>query len=287
MIDRAEIWKNIKRIELQLKGSSANRNQGSYKSAFKGQGMMFSEVRNYHVGDDVRKIDWNVTARFREPHVKVFEQEMDKNVILLIDVSSSNLIAFEKNFKFMRVIEAVSTLLLSAQYEQLNFGALLFTDKKEAYIPPRKGRAHLLKILNILLDSFTENQKSSLKAPLEWFKKNKLKKSTLLIISDFKMDLSFIPDLAVLSSVYQIHLLRIKNTTELLLPKVGWIEILNPETGQSQWVNTNNRTSRNQWLEFHRNKEQVLDDACLKHNIPVSDLHLEKEVFDQIRNTFR
>ena len=286
-MDRKQLLDNIKYIELRLLNKGSKTNQGDYQSTQKGQGMIFSEVRNYQYGDDIRNIDWNVTARFKETYVKVFEEEKDKNILLFIDISSSGLIGYQNDFIKKKMIEIAAIVMFSAQKISLNIGAMLFSDKMEMYFPPKKGKSHLLKILNYLLDNNHLNKKTSLMEPLKWYRTNFSKNATIILMSDFKSKQNYFNELKYLASKHELNLLKLNNMYEGHLPKVGVVEMFNPETGRSEWINTNSRSTREEYRKIFESLDDSLNRFCLKNKIKLNQIDMTKDVFHQINRLLK
>lgn len=271
MADSAELIKKIRKIEIKSKGLSNQIFSGEYHSAFKGRGMTFSEVREYQPGDDIRTIDWNVTARFNHPFVKVFEEEREMTVMLLIDISSSQNFGTTEQLKKDLVTELCATLAFSAIQNNDKIGVIFFTDIIEKFIPPKKGRSHILRIIRELLNFEPKNRKTDISQALRYFTNMISKRSTAFLVSDF-MTAGFEQPLKIAAKKHDLVALRITDKREFQLPDIGLVKVLDNETGETRWLDTSSRAIREQytvrsrehedWLRYTFNKSGV-DTAVL------------------------
>ncbi|MDR1897018.1 MAG: DUF58 domain-containing protein [Prevotellaceae bacterium] len=256
-METAELLKKVRKIEIKTKGLSGNIFAGEYHSAFKGRGMTFSEVREYQPGDDVRNIDWNVTARFNTPFVKVFEEERELTVMLIIDVSASGVFGTQSKFKKDLIAELAAVLSFSASINNDKIGAMFFGGKVEKFIPPKKGRTHILRIIREILEFTPENSETNISEALAYLTGVMKKRCTTFILSDF-MDLDtdnlprFEQALKVAAKKHDIVALRIYDQREKELSPVGLIELSDAETGQTVLVNTNSKKNRKIYNEWWR-----------------------------------
>lgn len=244
MADSAELIKKIRKIEIKSKGLSNQIFSGEYHSAFKGRGMTFSEVREYQPGDDIRAIDWNVTARFNHPFVKVFEEEREMTVMLLIDISASENFGTDTQLKKDVITELAATLAFSAIQNNDKIGVIFFTDKIEKFIPPKKGRSHILRIIRELLDFRPEHKGTDISLALQFFTNVTRKRSTAFLISDF-IGTGFDKPIKIAARKHDLVALRISDKRELELPDVGLIRVRDNETGESRWLDTSDEQIRN------------------------------------------
>ena len=230
-METSDLLKKVRRIEIKTRALSQQIFAGQYHSAFKGRGMAFSEVRQYNYGDDVRFIDWNVTARFHTPYVKVFEEERELTVMLLIDTSASNLFGTRKQFKSELIAELAAVLSFSAIYNNDKVGVLFFSDHVEKFIPPAKGKKHILRIIRELI-AFQPNQKSrtNISEALRYFTNAQKKKCTAFLLSDFVCE-NFEQALQITANRHDLIAVHIVDKGEMELPNLGLVEFVDPETG--------------------------------------------------------
>jgi uncharacterized protein (DUF58 family) len=251
-VEATELLKKVRRIEITTRGLSRQIFAGEYHSAFKGRGISFSEVREYRFGDDIRSIDWNVTARFNHPYVKVFEEERELTVMLLIDVSGSGLFGTRGAWKREISTEVAAVLAFSAIQNNDKIGVILFSDRVEKFIPPRKGRKHILRIIRELLDFTPAGATTSLDEPLRYLTNAMKKRCTAFIISDFIAP-DFEKALRIASSKHDIAALRVFDDAERTLPELGLVLVNDPETGEEKWIDTSSRTVRDEYRKFWEN----------------------------------
>jgi uncharacterized protein (DUF58 family) len=241
-----EILKKVRKIELKTKGLSSMVFSGSYKTNFKGRGMSFSEVRAYQYGDDVRNIDWNVTARMNEPHVKIFEEEREQTFMLLIDVSGSAFFGANVQSKNEFVAEIASTLAFSAITNNDKVGVIFFSDKVEKYLPPKKGQNHTLRIIRELLYIKPENKETNIGLAMKYLTNLIKRRCTAFIISDF-MSQDYANSLKVAASRHDIIGIHVYDKRELSIPNVGLLPVVDAETGKMQWVDTSSDKVRKKY----------------------------------------
>lgn len=243
-MDASELMKRVRKIEIRTKGMSKHLFTGEYHSAFKGRGMSFSEVRNYQFGDDVRNIDWNVTARYNEPFVKVFEEERELTVMLIVDVSKSAFFGTVRQFKNQVITEISAVLGFSASINNDKVGLILFSDKIEKYIPPKKGRSHILRIIRELVHYEPTGEGTDLGKALQFFNNVQKKRSVTFILSDFMTD-NYSDALKIASRRHDMIGLQIYDPREVELPKnIGLILAQDAETGKTRWIDTSSKKER-------------------------------------------
>jgi len=242
--DTKELLKKVRKIEIKTRGLSNHLFSGEYHSAFKGRGMAFSEVREYQVGDEIRTIDWNVTARFNHPYVKSFEEERELTVMLLIDVSGSENFGTVVQQKQDLATELCAVLAFSAIQNNDKVGVIFFSDKIEKFIPPKKGRSHILMIIRELIDFTPENKGTNVAEALRYFTSAIKKRSTAFIISDF-ISGPFEDQLKIANKKHDIIALKLYDRHEEEFPDLGLVPMVDEETGELQWVNTSNKDVRN------------------------------------------
>ncbi|MBN1108668.1 MAG: DUF58 domain-containing protein [Bacteroidales bacterium] len=252
-MDATELLKKVRKIEIKTKGLTRHIFAGEYHSAFKGRGIAFSEVREYQYGDDIRSIDWNVTARFNHPWVKVFEEERELTVMLLMDVSGSGNFGTRGSFKREIMTEVAAVLSFSAIFNNDKIGVIFFTDKVEKFIPPAKGRKHILRIIRELLDFEALSTRTGLDEPLRFLTNAIKKRCTAFIISDFFAP-GFEDALRIAANKHDIAAVKVYDQLETSLPDIGLARIADSETGEERWIDTSSRRSRDvyrQWWENH------------------------------------
>lgn len=252
-----EILKKVRQIEIRTKNVVNDFFGGDYHSNFKGRGMTFSEVREYVPGDDVRSIDWNVTARTGKPHIKIFEEERELSVLILIDVSSSGVFGSKKDLKIDLGVEIAAMLSFSAIKNNDKVGLALFSDKVEKYIPPKKGKKHVLRLITDIVnhDFENSNKRTSIKTAIDFANKISKRKSVIFLISDF-IDDNFWNELKFLNFKHDVVGLQIYDSYERNFPNIGLINIHDSETGENTWIDTTSKKNRD---KFQKNSNEKLD----------------------------
>jgi uncharacterized protein (DUF58 family) len=253
-LETADIIKKVRKIEIKARGLSRQIFTGHYHSAFKGRGMAFSEVREYQYGDDIRNIDWNVTARFNHPYIKIFEEERELTVMLLIDVSGSNEFGSRIQFKEEQMTEIAAVIAFSAINNNDKVGVIFFSDRVEKFIPPKKGASHILRIIRELIDFRPESQKTNIAEALRYLTNVIKKRCTAFVISDF-LDTGFDEALRIAGNKHDLVALRIYDEGETNLPNIGLVKIFNKENGKYTWVDSGSakiRQSYRDWWEMHQ-----------------------------------
>lgn len=261
-MEQSELLKKVRKIEIKTKGLSQNIFAGEYHSAFKGRGMAFSEVREYQYGDDVRNMDWNVTARMSAPYVKVFEEERELTVVLLIDISRSGLFGTAGETKRELVAEIAATLAFSAMLNNDKVGALFFSDRVEKFIPPKKGRSHLLHIIREILEYTPEHDGTDIGEALRYLTNAIKRRCTAFVLSDMlDVDASGAPRyedaLKVAVNRHDVSVIRVYDPRERSIPDVGLVHVKDSETGRSAWVNTSSRATRAAYENWFRNANEA------------------------------
>ena len=247
-METSELLKKVRKIEIKTKGLSKHIFSGEYHSAFKGRGMSFSEVRNYQYGDDVRNIDWNVTARTGEPHVKIFEEERELTVMLLIDVSKSAYFGTVNQLKNEVLIEICAVLAFSAINNNDKVGVIFFTDRVEKFIPPKKGRQHILRIIRELLDFEPEGNGTNIGATLDYFNNVIKKRSICFILSDF-MAQGYDDPIRIAARRHDVIGIHLFDPRETALPNVGLIRAVDAETGTMKWIDSSSKQVRERYAQ--------------------------------------
>jgi uncharacterized protein (DUF58 family) len=273
-LEATELLKKVRRIEIKTRGLSRHIFAGEYHSAFKGRGIAFSEVREYQYGDDIRSIDWNVTARFNHPYVKVFEEERELTVMLLIDVSGSGNFGTSGSFKKDIMTEVAAVLSFSAIFNNDKIGVVFFSDKVEKFIPPLKGRKHILRIIRELLDFKSQSKKTNLDEPLRFLTNAIKKRCTAFLISDF-----IVPDfeaaLRIASNKHDIVALKIYDPVEQVIPDIGMIKISDSETGEEKWIDTSSRTTRETYEKWWSNHNISVKNAFKRCGVDSAELRTD------------
>lgn len=250
-MDATELIKKVRKIEIKTRGLSRQIFAGEYHSAFKGRGMAFSEVREYQYGDDIRNIDWNVTARFNHPYVKIFEEERELTVMLLIDVSGSGLFGTTKGTKREIATEIAAVLSFSAISNNDKIGVIFFTDRIEKFIPPQKGRKHILRIIRELISFKPESDKTDISQSLSFLTNAIKKRCTAFVISDF-ISLRFEDALRIASKKHDVVAIRIYDPLESEIPNVGFIKVADAESDEEKWIDTSMRSVRESYSDWWR-----------------------------------
>jgi len=261
-----ELLKRVRKIEIKTRGLSKQIFAGEYHSAFKGRGMAFSEVREYQYGDDFRSVDWNVTARFNHPFIKIFEEERELTVMLLIDISGSGEFGTQSRLKASLITEIAAVLSFSAIQNNDKVGVIMFTDRIELFIPPKKGRQHILKIIRELINYKPESRCTNLTVPLRYLVNVIKKRCTVFLITDF-MDDNFEDALKIASRKHDLVSLWIYDIREISLLNIGLIKISDSETGQMAWIDTGNVAVRNTYKEIVEKKQEEITDLLKKNGV--------------------
>ena len=266
-MDTQEILKKVRKVEIKTRRLSANIFAGQYHSAFKGRGMAFSEAREYQFGDDVRDIDWNVTARFHRPYVKVFEEERELTVMLLIDVSGSLDFGTEVQTKRDMVTEIAATLAFSAIQNNDKIGVIFFSDKIEKYIPPKKGRKHILYIIREMLDFKPESRKTDVRQAIEFLTSVSKRRCTAFVLSDFYVRQDFEQSLIIGNRKHDIVAIQVYDRRAKELPDVGLMKVVDSETGFEQYIDTSSKKLRNAYSKYWANRQNNLMETFNRSNV--------------------
>ena len=263
-METTDILKKVRQIEIKTRGLSNNIFAGQYHSAFKGRGMAFSEVREYQFGDDIRDIDWNVTARFNKPFVKVFEEERELTVMLLVDVSGSLEFGTVKQMKKDMVTEIAATLAFSAIQNNDKIGVIFFSDKVEKFIPPQKGKKHILYVIRELIDFHPEDKRTDISQVLKYLTNAIKKRCTAFLISDFINKDSFKDALTVANRKHDMVAIQVYDQRETELPAVGLMKIKDAETGNEQWIDTSSARVREAYKDWWNKRQEAMDSTFKK-----------------------
>ena len=285
-MESSDILKRVRKIEIKTRGLSRQIFTGHYHSAFKGRGMAFSEVREYQYGDDIRNIDWNVTARFNHPYIKIFEEERELTVMLLIDVSGSNEYGSRNLFKEDQMTEIAAVIAFSAISNNDKVGVIFFSDKVEKFIPPKKGSSHILRIIRELIDFRPESQRTNIAEGLRYLTNAIKKRCTAFVISDF-LDTGFEEALRIAGNKHDVVALRVYDQSETKLPKLGLVKIFNKESGKHQWVDTSSRKVREKYNEWWQLQDRFLDNIFKKTSIDSVSISTEEDYVKPLVNLFK
>jgi len=286
-LETSELLKKVRKIEIKTRGLSSQIFSGEYHSAFKGRGMAFSEVREYTPGDDVRTIDWNVTARFSTPYVKVFEEERELSVVLVVDVSASGLFGTNKQYKQELITELCAVVAFSASQNNDKIGVIFFSDKIEKFIPPKKGKSHVLRIIRELLEFKPENKKTNLELALKYLTNVIKKKSIVFLISDFYADSDYKDALKIANKKHDLVALRIVDKTETELPNVGLIKLRDNESGKVMWVDTSDKNFRKQFIANNLKFEDDLKDIFNRSGTDATKIFTHENYVKPLMNLFK
>ncbi|MGM0612349.1 MAG: DUF58 domain-containing protein [Bacteroidota bacterium] len=285
-METRELLQRVRNIEIKTRGLSNQIFSGHYHSAFKGRGMAFSEVREYYQGDDVRNIDWNVTARFGHPYVKVFEEERELTVMLLIDVSGSNNFGTRTQFKERMIAEIAAVLSFSAINNNDKVGVIFFSDQIEKFIPPKKGRSHTLRIIRELLDFKPQSNKTNISEALRFLTNAIKKRSTAFLLSDF-IDHNYSKALTIANNKHDIVNIRLIDPAEQILPPVGLVKMEDAETGQSHWIDTSDKkTIENHFEWWHKLNNEFLNNSK-KAGVDYLEIPVNKDYIRPLINLFK
>ena len=276
-METTELLKKVRQIEIKTRGLSNNIFAGQYHSAFKGRGMAFSEVREYQFGDDIRDIDWNVTARFNKPYVKVFEEERELTVMLLVDVSGSLEFGTVKQMKKDMVTEIAATLAFSAIQNNDKIGVIFFSDRIEKFIPPKKGRKHILYIIRELIDFHAESRRTNIRLGLEYLTNVMKRRCTAFILSDF-IDLeSFKNALTIANRKHDLVAVQVYDRRETELPAVGLMKIKDAETGKERWIDSSSARVRAAYKEWWEKRQAKMSDTFKKCRVDSVSVRTEDD----------
>lgn len=286
-----EILKRVRRIEIKTRGLSDEIFAGKYHTAFRGRGMSFAEVREYRVGDDVRDIDWNVTARSDRAHVKVYEEERELTMMLLVDVSPSRLFGSEELTKKNLITEIAATLAFSAAKNNDKVGCILFSDHIEKFIPPKKGRSHILMIIRELVSFTPQGTATNISEALRYLVGVNKKRATTFLLSDLidsPDDMPKLEDaLKIASSKHDIMAIRVYDKRDRELPNVGIIEVEDAETGAREWLDTSSRRIRRFWLEQYTQRHEAMA-AMLRHNrVDIAEVATDEDYVAELIKMFK
>ncbi len=259
-MDTKELLKKVRKIEIKTRRLSDHIFGGEYHSTFKGRGMTFSEVRQYQFGDDVRNIDWNVTARYNEPYIKIFEEERELTMMLMVDVSGSQLFGTQEQFKKGVITEIAATLAFSATQNNDKIGLILFTDEIELFIPPKKGRSHVLRIIRELLEFEPKSKKTNITNALKFLSNVMKKKAIVFILSDFMTE-DYQRTLKIVGGKHDVTGIRVYDRREEEIPNLGIVQVEDEETGELLLVNTSSKKTRTNYSKYYHERVDYFTDS--------------------------
>lgn len=286
MVETSELLKKVRKIEIKTRGLSQNIFAGQYHSAFKGRGMAFAEVREYQFGDDVRDIDWNVTARFQHPYVKVFEEERELTVMLLIDVSGSLNFGTARQLKSDMATEIAATLAFSAIQNNDKIGVIFFSDRIEKYIPPQKGRKHILYIIREMLDFHPQSQKTDVGMALEYLTRVMKRRCTAFVLSDFYTRADFSTVLQIVNRKHDVAAIQVYDKRAKELPDVGLIKVRDAETGHDIYIDTSSKKLRQAHTRYWMEREETLRQTFAKSNVDWVSVATDEDYVKQMMLLF-
>jgi uncharacterized protein (DUF58 family) len=285
-VEASELLKKVRKIEIKTRGLSKHIFAGEYHSAFKGKGMAFSEVREYQYGDDIRNIDWNVTARFNHPYIKIYEEERELTVMLLIDVSGSREFGTQNQLKKNLITEVSAVLSFSAIQNNDKIGVIFFSDKVEKFIPPKKGRQHTLRIIRELIEFQPESKQTDLSEALRYLTNALKKRCTAFILSDF-YDTNFDDALRIANNKHDVVALRIFDKRETEIPNMGLTRFIDAETGKDMWIDTSNKSIRNNYKQWWENKTSELTTIFSRSGVDFTTLATDEDYVKPLLNLFK
>ncbi len=285
-MDTKELLKKVRKIEIKTRRLSDHVFGGEYHSTFKGRGMIFSEVRQYQFGDDVRNIDWNVTARYNEPFVKVFEEERELTLMLMIDISGSEFFGTQEQFKNEVLTEIAATLAFSAMQNNDKTGLILFSDEIELYIPPKKGKSHVLRIIRELLEFEPKSNKTDIANALKFLSSVMKKKAIVFLLSDFIAD-GYRDTLKIAAKKHDVTGIRIYDKAEETIPNLGMVQMQDQETGELLLVNTSSKSVRNQYYSYHRERVDYFNESFTKSGAGALSTRVDESYVKKLLGYFK
>ncbi len=292
-MEASELLKKVRKIEIKTRGLSKNIFAGEYHSAFKGRGMAFSEVRDYQYGDDIRNIDWNVTARFNQPYIKIYEEERELTVMLIVDVSNSRVFGTQSQLKKNLITEISAVLSFSAIQNNDKIGVILFSDKVEKFIPPKKGRTHILRIIRELIEFKPENKETNISEALRYLTNAIKKRSTAFVISDFIDDdpstgnPRFDEAIRIANRKHDIIGLKIYDKREKEIPSVGIIRMKDAETGEYAWVDTTSISVRRNYAQWYQTMDASVNETLVRAGVDFVSMATDEDYVKPLINLFK
>ncbi len=285
-MDTKELLKKVRKIEIKTRRLSDHVFGGEYHSTFKGRGMTFSEVRQYQFGDDVRNIDWNVTARYNEPFVKVFEEERELTLMLMADISGSEFFGTDNQFKNEIITEVAATLAFSAMQNNDKTGLILFSDEIELFIPPKKGKSHVLRIIRELLEFKPKSKKTDLSQALKYLTNVMKKKAIVFVLSDFITD-GYKDSLKIVSGKHDVTGIRVYDRREEEMPNLGMVQMEDEETGELLLVNTGSKGVRSNYHNYYRERVDYFQESFTKSGAGAISCRVDESYVKKLLGYFK
>ena len=285
-METKDLLKKVRKIEIKTRRLSDHIFSGEYHTSFKGRGMTFSEVRPYQYGDDIRAIDWNVTARYNEAHVKVFEEERELTMMLMVDISGSESFGTKNQFKKDIIIEIAATMAFSATQNNDKIGLILFSDQIELYIPPKKGRSHVLRIIRELIEFQPQSHKTDISQALKFLSGTQKKKAIVFIISDFMSD-EYEHTLKIASKKHDITGIRVYDIREEKMPNLGMVAMLDAETGATQLIDTSSKSVRLNYEKYYHDRVQYFKETFSKSGSGVVNTRVDESYVTKLLGYFK
>ncbi len=285
-METSELLKKVRKIEIKTRGLSSQIFSGEYHSAFKGRGMSFSEVREYQYGDDIRAIDWNVTARLNHPYIKIFEEERELTVMLLVDVSASSFFGTGEQMKNEIITEICAVLSFAAMQNNDKVGVIFFSDQVEKFIPPKKGKSHILRIIRELLDFKAVHKKTNIGEALKFLNNVTKKRSIVFMISDF-IDKDYKDPLNIAARRHDMVGIRIYDDRERSLPPIGLVRMIDAETGQTKWVDTSSKKVRHDYEQSYAYNYQYFKKTFLQTGASKLDINTKESYVNALLKFFK
>ena len=285
-METKDLLKKVRKIEIKTRRLSDHIFSGEYHTSFKGRGMTFSEVRPYQYGDDIRAIDWNVTARYNEAHVKVFEEERELTMMLMVDISGSESFGSKNQFKKDIVTEIAATMAFSATQNNDKIGLILFSDQIELYIPPKKGRSHVLRIIRELIEFEPESRKTDIAQALKFLSSTQKKKAIVFVISDFISE-DYEHTLKIASKKHDITGIRVYDNREEKMPNLGMVSMLDAETGETQLINTGSKSVRINYEKYYNEKVKYFKETFSKSGAGVVNTRVDESYVTKLLGYFK
>ena len=286
-MDATELLKKVRQIEIKTRGLSQNIFAGEYHSAFKGRGMTFSEVREYQYGDDIRDIDWNVTARHNRPYVKVYEEERELTVVLLVDVSGSGNFGAVGSIKREQIAEIAGTLAFSADQNNDKIGVIFFSNKIDKFIPPKKGRKHVLLILRELLDFKPDNNGTNIEFALKFLTDALKKRCTTFMISDFIDDNDYTKAMTIAGKKHDLTAVQVYDKRDASMPNVGLVKFYDSETQTEKWVNTGSAKVRKAYDRWWYERQLTMSERMRKCNVDFTSIATDEDYVKALMALFK
>jgi uncharacterized protein (DUF58 family) len=285
-MESSEIFKKVRKIEIKTRGLSNQIFSGQYHSVFKGKGMAFSEVREYQFGDDIRNIDWNVTARFNHPYIKIFDEERELTVMLLIDVSGSNRFGTKMRLKQDLITELAAVLAFSAIQNNDKVGVIFFSNRIEKFIPPKKGSSHILRIIRELIDFQAENHETNIAECLRFFTNVQKKRCTAFLISDF-LNKGFEDAIKIAGRKHDLIAVQILDEREKEIPDIGLVKVKNAETGKVIVVDSSSRLVRERYRQWNESHQKYLSDLFLRNGTDAVKILTDQDYVKPLTGLFK